>query len=191
MKDANIESFKKQLSYYKHLGYKTFEQLEEKQLFWQFNSESNSIAVIVKHLHGNMLSRWTDFLSSDGEKDWRNRDAEFESTFTSKDEMLRKWEEGWDCLFKALDTVSESKINQKVYIRNVRHTIEEAFQRQLTHCAYHIGQIVYVARMLKAEKWESLSIPKGNSKKYNQEKFSKAKSEEHFTDEFLGKDRLA
>ncbi|MFT4735788.1 MAG: hypothetical protein ACI9DJ_002214 [Algoriphagus sp.] len=191
MKDANIESFKKQLSYYKHLGYKTFEQLEEKQLFWQFNSESNSIAVIVKHLHGNMLSRWTDFLSSDGEKDWRNRDAEFESTFTSKDEMLRKWEEGWDCLFKALDTVSESKINQKVYIRNVRHTIEEAFQRQLTHCAYHIGQIVYVARMLKAEKWESLSIPKGNSKKYNQEKFSKAKSEEHFTDEFLGKDGLA
>jgi hypothetical protein len=191
MKDANIESFKKQLSYYKHLGYKTFEQLEEKQLFWQFNSESNSIAVIVKHLHGNMLSRWTDFLSSDGEKDWRNRDAEFESTFTSKDEMLRKWEEGWDCLFKALDTVSESNINQKVYIRNVRHTIEEAFQRQLTHCAYHIGQIVYVARMLKAEKWESLSIPKGNSKKYNQEKFSKAKSEEHFTDEFLGKDGLA
>jgi len=102
----NLESFKKQFRYYKLLGDKTFEQLEEKDLFWQFNSESNSIGVMVKHLHGNMLSRWTDFLNSDGEKEWRNRDYEFKTTFISKTDMLSKWEEGWACLFEALDTVN-------------------------------------------------------------------------------------
>ncbi|MFT5884203.1 MAG: hypothetical protein ACI9IP_000658 [Arcticibacterium sp.] len=183
----NLESFKKQFHYYKFLGDKTFEQLEEKDLFWQFNSESNSVAVIVKHLHGNMLSRWTDFLNSDGEKEWRDREYEFESTFTSKAEMLRKWEEGWGCLFEALGTVNESNQDQLVYIRNLGHSIEEACQRQLAHYASHVGQIIYVGRMLKAADWKNLSIPKGSSEQYNLEKFSKAKSKQHFTDEFLEK----
>ncbi len=186
----DLESFKKQFRYYMLLGNKTFEQLDEKDIFWQFNEESNSIAVMVKHLHGNMLSRWTNFLTEDGEKDWRNRDDEFLSSYTYKAEMLNKWEEGWDCLFKALDTINETNKEQLLYVRNMGHTIEEACHRQLAHYAYHVGQIVYVGRMLKADKWKSSSIPKGNSEKYNQEKFSKAKEKQHFTDELLNQDNI-
>lgn len=180
-----LDSVKKQFKYYKLLGEKTFDQLEEDDLFWQYNIESNSIAIIVNHLHGNMLSRWTDFLSSDGEKEWRNREMEFEDIIDSKSILLEKWEAGWQCLFSALDKVNEENIDQVIYIRNQGHTIVEAANRQLAHYAYHVGQIVYIGRMRKANEWHSLSIPKGDSKKYNLEKFSLEKKRGHFTDEYL------
>lgn len=183
-----LESVKKQFSYYKQLGEKTFDQLEDEDLLWQYNPESNSIVIIVKHLWGNMMSRWTDFLSTDGEKDFRNREAEFEGNITSRVALLEKWEKGWTTLFNALDTVDESNFNDLVYIRNEGHTITEAINRQLSHYAYHVGQIVYIGRMIKGEDWKSLSIPKGGSEKYNAKKFEKDKSRGHFTDEFIDKD---
>lgn len=181
-----IESCKKQFLYYKTLGERSFGQLEAKDLFWQYNTESNSIAIIVHHLSGNMRSRWTDFLISDGEKDWRNRDQEFEDVIKSKADLLEYWEKGWACLFAALDTIDESNFHQLVYIRNQGHTIVEAINRQLAHYAYHIGQMVYIARMIKGPAWESLSIPKGDSGSFNREKFAQKKDRKHFTDEFLG-----
>lgn len=188
MQSNFIESTIKQFNYYKILGDKTFAQLTEEQLLWQYNEESNSIAVIVNHVTGNMLSRWTDFLTSDGEKEWRNRDAEFEDLIKTKAQLLQRWEEGWACLYEALGSVNEENFQQLVYIRNQGHTIVEAVNRQLAHYAYHIGQIVFLGRMLKGEDWQSLSIPKGNSKAYNAMKFEQEKSRGHFTDEFLESD---
>ncbi len=188
MQDNYILSAKKQFEYYKLLGERTFGQLSEEDIHWQYNEQSNSIAVIVKHLWGNMLSRWTDFLTSDGEKEWRDRDAEFEADIKDKAEMLEKWEAGWDCLFDALKSVRKENFETTVYIRNMGHTIVEAVNRQLAHYAYHIGQIAYIGRMIKGEDWKSLSIPKGVSKDYNREKFSQPKRKEHFTREFLKKD---
>lgn len=180
-----LESSKKQFEYYKMLGDKTIAQLPESKLFWQYNNESNSIAIIIKHLHGNMLSRWTDFLTSDGEKEWRQRDAEFENSIQSKDELIQIWNEGWDCLFKVLDSLKEEDFSKTIYIRNQGHSITEAINRQLAHYPYHVGQIVFIGKMVCNENWISLSIPKGNSKSYNAEKFSKPKHKEHFTQEFL------
>ena len=183
-----IQNSKKLFHYYKSLGEKTFDQLSEQDLFWQYNAESNSIAIIVKHLWGNMLSRWTDFLTSDGEKSWRQRDAEFEADIASKQEMMKKWDEGWACLFKALDSVHADNFGTPIYIRNMEHTIVEAVDRQLAHYASHIGQIVYIGRMIKGASWTSLSIPKGQSAQFNQAKFSQPKHKEHFTDEFVEDD---
>ena len=183
MEDNYLHSVRKQLEYYKILGEKTFAQLKEEELLWQFNQESNSIAIIVNHLWGNMKSRWTNFLVSDGEKEWRNRDREFESVIKTKAEMLKKWEDGWTCLFEAVDSVNTDNIDAEIYIRNQSHSIIEAINRQMMHYAYHIGQIVYVGRMIRGENWESLSIPKGKSKDFNAEKFSKGKHRGHFTDE--------
>ena len=180
-----LDSIHKQFTYYKMLGDKTFDQLSEQDLFWQQNPESNSIAIIVKHLWGNMRSRWTDFLTTDGEKEWRQRDAEFEADIRSKEELLEKWEEGWNCLFTALASVNEDNFDTVIYIRNMGHTITEAINRQLAHYAYHIGQIVFIGRMIKGDAWKSLSIPKGKSKAYNARKFSQPKRQEHFTKEFL------
>ena len=187
MESNYLESVIKQFEYYKMLGDKTFAQLSDENLFWQYNEDSNSIAVIVKHLWGNMLSRWTDFLNSDGEKDWRNRDSEFESDIQSRAEILEKWEEGWNCLFNAIRPLKEEDLSRIIYIRNQGHTVMEAINRQLAHYPYHIGQIVFVGKML-AESWNSLSIPKGNSQNYNAEKFAKPKERGHFTDDFLKKD---
>ena len=176
----------KQFEYYKLLGEKTFEQLTEKDLLWQYNQNSNSIAVIVNHISGNMLSRWTDFLTTDGEKEWRNRDEEFEDNIKSKEELLLKWIKGWKCLFDALAQIkSEEDLQQIIYIRNERHTVLEAIHRQLAHYPYHIGQIVFIGKMLTNEDWNSLSIPKNKSSDYNQSKFSEEKKTQHFTDEFL------
>jgi hypothetical protein len=159
-----IESAMKQFKYYKLLGEKTFCQLTDAQLFYQVNNESNSIATIVKHLHGNMRSRWTDFLTTDGEKEWRKRDEEFENDISTRQELLEKWEAGWSCLFNALNTITESDISKKIYIRNEGHSILEAINRQLSHYPYHIGQIVFIGKMLTTKDWNSLSIPKGASK---------------------------
>lgn len=179
---TDLQGIRKQFEYYKSLGEKTFAQVRDDDLFFEYNENSNSIAVTVNHLWGNMLSRWTDFLTSDGEKEWRNRDQEFESVIKTREELLDKWNEGWSCLFAALDSVNQANFNTKVYIRNQAHTIVDAALRQLAHYAYHIGQIVYVGRML-AQDWHSLSIPKGKSKEFNQAKFAKGKHKGHFTDD--------
>lgn len=182
-----LDSVKKQFEYYKMLGDKTFAQLSEEQLFWQYNEESNSIATIVKHLWGNMMSRWTDFLTSDGEKDWRDRDSEFENDIASKRELLDKWTEGWNCLLDAINLLTANDLDKIIYIRNQGHTVLEAINRQLAHYPYHVGQIVFLGKMLCNENWTSLSVPKGKSKDFNAEKFLKPKHKAHFTDEFLDK----
>lgn len=178
-----LESILKQFEYYKSLGDKTFNQLTDEQLFWQPNGESNSVGILVNHIAGNMLSRWTNFMTEDGEKEWRNRDQEFESVLNTRAELLKKWEEGWTCLFHALQPLKENDLEKIVYIRNMGHTVVEAINRQLPHYAYHIGQIVYLGTLAQKENWKSLSIPKGNSKAYNAEKFAKPKRKEHFTDD--------
>ncbi|MEE9361428.1 MAG: DUF1572 family protein [Cellulophaga sp.] len=183
MKEQYLNSITKQFEYYKSVGEKTFSQLEEKDLLWQFNQESNSIAIIVNHLSGNMKSRWTDFLTSDGEKEWRNRDMEFESVIKTKAELLEKWEDGWECLFTAINAINSDNFKTEIYIRNQAHSIIEAINRQLSHYSYHIGQIVYIGRMIKAEKWKSLTIPKGKSSDFNKDKISKGKHKGHFSDD--------
>jgi uncharacterized protein DUF1572 len=155
------------VKYYKHLGEKTFEQLEEKDFHWQPSSESNSIAVIIQHLTGNMLSRWTNFLTEDGEKDWRQRDDEFEVHSYSKQQLMDIWNKGWDCFLNALDTLSDDDLLKTINIRNEPMSAIDAINRQLAHYPYHIGQVVYIGRMIKNEKWKNLSIPKGASKQYN------------------------
>lgn len=185
MTNDYLNSVKKQFEYYKMLGDKTFDQLQDHQLFLQYNDESNSIAIIVNHLWGNMMSRWTDFLTSDGEKDFRNRDAEFEPDIQTSEELLAKWNEGWACMFNAIDSLTLEDLDKVIYIRNQGHSIVEAINRQLAHYPYHIGQIVFLGKMLTNHHWTSLSIPKGNSQAYNNDKFSKPKERAHFTDEFL------
>ena len=188
MQENYLESVLKQFQYYKMLGDKSFAQLEDADLFWQHNPQSNSIAITVNHLWGNMMSRWTDFLHADGEKEWRQRDLEFEDVIKSREDLMAKWEEGWACLFAAIKSVNKDNFDTVIYIRNMGHSIVEACNRQLAHYAYHVGQIVYVARMIRGEEWRSLSIPKGESKNYNARKFSQPKRREHFTKEFLEKD---
>lgn len=180
-----INSAIKQFQYYKSLAEKTINQLSDEDLFFQYNESSNSIAIIINHLWGNMLSRWTDFLTSNGEKDWRDRDLEFENEISNKTELLQKWNQAWDCLFNALNSLNEEDLAKIIYIRNQGHTILEAINRQLAHYPYHIGQIVFIGKMINNEKWASLSIPKGKSNEYNSDKFSKDKEIKHFTDEFL------
>ena len=188
MESNILSSVIKQFEYYKLLGDKTFSNIPDDMLFWQYNNESNSIAVIVKHLWGNMLSRWTDFLTTDGEKSWRKRDEEFENDIASKKEMLDKWNEGWECLFKALSSLKLEDLDKIIYIRSQGHTVTEAIFRQLAHYSYHVGQIVYIGKMA-SETWVSLSIPRGKSSSFNAEKFAKPRHDEHFTDEFLKKDK--
>ena len=179
-----MDSTRRQFKYYKDLGERTMNQVTDDQLFYEPNRDINSIAIIVKHITGNMLSRWTDFLTSDGEKEWRNRDSEFElEEINTRGALLDKWNTGWQCLFDALDSISEYNFDQLVYIRNMGHTIPDAVNRQLCHYSYHIGQMVYLGKFIKGDNWESLSIPKGQSEAYNNEKFSKPKSKNHFTED--------
>lgn len=168
--EAYLNSAKKQFQYYKSLGEKTMAQLEDKDLFWCHNDESNSIAIIVQHLWGNMLSRWTDFLTSDGEKHWRKRDQEFESIISTREELMERWNEGWQCLFNALDSLRPSDWDKDIYIRNERHSVVDAINRQLAHYPYHIGQIVFIGKMA-ASGWKALTIPKGQSQTFNAEMF--------------------
>lgn len=185
MSSNYLDSAIKQFEYYKLLGEKTFQQVPDEKLFWQYNADSNSIATIVKHLWGNMLSRWTDFLTTDGEKEWRQRDAEFENDITTREELMAKWNEGWQCLFNAVNSLTDDDLAKTVYIRNQGHTVVDAINRQLAHYPYHIGQIVFIGKMVEGEKWKSLSIPKGKSREFNADKFAKPKHMEHFTDEAL------
>lgn len=173
----------KQFEYYKSLGDKTFKQLTLDEIQWQSNEDSNSVSIIIKHMVGNMLSRWTNFLTEDGEKEWRNRDDEFIDSFNSKEELIAAWENGWHCLFKAIKPLKTEDLERIIYIRHGGHTVTEAINRQLAHYAYHIGQIVFLGKLLKGEKWMSLSIPKGDSINYNKDKFNKEKGKRHFTDD--------
>jgi predicted secreted protein len=182
-----LESIKKQFLYYKTIAEKAMEQLEPEQLFVSVNEDTNSIAMIVQHLSGNMLSRFTDFLTTDGEKDWRNRDSEFEEGIATKEELMASWNKGWDCFFNAVNTLTPEQLETIIYIRNEGHTVVEAINRQLAHYPYHIGQIVFYAKMLKKDEWSSLSIPKNKSNSYNAEKFAKEKSIKNFTDDELDK----
>jgi len=177
-----LESAGKLFRYYKKLGEGAIAQLNDEQVLAKPNEASNSIALIVHHLSGNMLSRWTDLLTSDGEKSWRNREGEFEETYPDKKTMMEAWEKGWKCLFDALDALKPSDLPTVIYIRNEGQTVLEAIQRQLAHYPHHVGQIIYQAKILKGAAFQSLSIPKGNSEKYNVEKFKQKKEVRHFTD---------
>ncbi|AZB19827.1 DUF1572 domain-containing protein [Chryseobacterium indologenes] len=163
------ELFVKRFRYYKSLGDQSFEQLSDQQICWQYNEESNSIAVIVNHIAGNMLSRWTDFLTEDGEKSWRNRDEEFINTPKTKEDVIEFWEKGWRCLFNALEQITDENLYSTIYIRGEAHPVIDAILRQLAHYPYHIGQIVYIAKMIKNEDWKTLSIPRNKSQEYNAE----------------------
>lgn len=180
-----LESAKKQFLYYKTLGEKAMEQLESEQFFVATNADTNSIAMIVKHLSGNMISRWTDFLTTDGEKEWRNRDSEFENDLQSEEAVLTAWNNGWNCLFRSLNELKPEQLSQIIYIRNEGHTVVEAINRQLAHYPYHVGQIVFYAKQLKNSDWESLSIPRNKSNSYNADKFAQEKSIRNFTDDEL------
>ncbi|TGE22215.1 DUF1572 domain-containing protein [Hymenobacter aquaticus] len=181
-----LSSVRKQFAYYQLLGEQTFAQVPDAALFWQPNPACNSMATIVKHLAGNMLSRWTDFLTTDGEKEWRQREAEFDNDLTTRAAMLALWEQGWQCLFAALDSLTPANWDQLVYIRNQGHTITEAINRQLAHYPYHVGQIVLLGKLVQQEQWQSLSIPRGGSAAFNAEKFAQERHRAHFTDESLG-----
>jgi hypothetical protein len=177
-----LEGIKKLFRYYKSVGDKTMAQVDERSIHWRYNNDSNSIVVIVKHIAGNSISRWTDFLTSDGEKPTRDRDEEFAEQDMDKAGMLTLWEEGWACLFNAIDPLTAADLLKIIYIRNEGHTVMEAINRQLTHLPYHIGQIVFVAKMISDAEWQSLTIPKGQSKGFNQDKFSAEKKNQFFTD---------
>lgn len=181
MQNSHLTSSQKLFAYYKKLGEEAMEQVSEEKLFFQPTEESNSIAIIVQHLAGNMLSRWTDFLKTDGEKEWRNRDAEFETVIKTKEELIDFWNKGWQCLFDAINPLTTEDLNRIIYIRNEGHTVMEAINRQLAHYPYHVGQMVFLAKMLADNEWKSLSIPKNNSQAYNQEKFSAEKTDSFFT----------
>ena len=167
-----LESVIKYFRQQKSLGDKTIEQLSGENLLWQYNENSNSIAIIVNHLWGNMLSRWSNFLTEDGEKDWRNRDTEFENVISSKEELIKKWNEGWQCVFDALESLKEEDLSKTIFIRKEPHNVGDAINRQLAHYSNHVGQIVYMGKMVLDEKWKSLSIPKGKSKDFNEKMMS-------------------
>ncbi len=150
---------------YKTLGENALKQIPEEQWFWQYNENSNSISILIKHLWGNMMSRWTDFLDSDGEKPWRERDAEFELDDLSPDALMEKWEQGWTTLFNAISGMKVEDMGKTVQIRGKNHSVYDAILRQLAHYAAHIGQIMYIGKMLKDQEWNSLSVPKRPSKK--------------------------
>jgi hypothetical protein len=159
----------KRFQSYKELGGKTFEQLDDKDFFYQPSSESNSIAIIIQHLYGNMLSRFTNFLTEDGEKPWRNRDAEFESVNLSKEDLLSFWNEGWNCVFSTLHDLHPEDLTKTVYIRTEPMSTYDAILRQLAHYSYHVGQIVYAGKMIKDKAWKTLSIAKRQSNQFNQQ----------------------
>ena len=158
-----LQSVIQLLSYYKDLGDKTFDQLSEEEFHILPAEESNSIAMIMQHMHGNMMSRWTDFLTTDGEKEWRKRDAEFEEQQLDKKILLQRWNAGWHCFLEALQALREDDLTKTITIRNEPLSVTNAILRQLTHTAYHVGQIIYAAKNIKGKSWQNLSMPKTKS----------------------------
>jgi hypothetical protein len=158
-----LESINKRMLNYKELAEKAMKQLQDTDLFIMPQGESNSIAIIIQHMSGNMISRWTNFLTTDGEKEWRDRDLEFEPVLKSKEEVMQAWEKGWACFFEAISDLTEDDLTKLITIRNEKLTVTDALHRQLAHYPYHIGQIVFLAKMLKQGDWDTLSIPKKKS----------------------------
>ena len=154
--------------YYKKLAERAMAQVNDEQLFASLDEEANSIAVIVKHMVGNMRSRWTDFLTADGEKPDRNRDTEFVNPPATREELMRLWEEGWSYVFGALEPLSDADLGRPVTIRGEAHSVTQAINRQVAHYAHHIGQIVFLAKHFAQERWQSLSIPRNRSAEFNQ-----------------------
>ncbi len=159
-----LKSFKA----HKKLAEKAIEQVKDSELFVTLDEEANSIAVVMKHMAGNMLSRWTDFLTSDGEKPDRQRDMEFVILpETSKSEVMAYWQRGWQCVFEAIEPLTVNDLEKKVFIRGEEHTVVQAINRQMTHYAYHIGQIVFLAKHFRSTEWKTLSVPKNKSAEFN------------------------
>ncbi|WP_067037194.1 DUF1572 family protein [Allomuricauda sp. CP2A] len=171
-----LSNIKFEFHRYKTMGDNTFAQLTDDDIQRTYSETDNSIAIIVKHMVGNMLSRWTNFLTEDGEKPWRDREMEFEAPYATKNEMIVAWEKGWNCLFDALESINPSNFDTKIKIRDEEHTVIEAVNRQLAHYASHVGQLVFIGKMLKGTRWKSLSIPKGDSDAFNQKMFGKDKN---------------
>lgn len=161
------------LSYHKELGDKTFAQLNDADFHFKPNEASNSIAIIIQHVAGNMLSRWTDFLTTDGEKEWRNRDTEFEEQHLTKQQLVDFWQKGWDCCLGSLQSLTEEDLLKTIYIRSEGLLVIDAINRQLAHYPYHVGQIIYIAKIIKNSDWQNLSIAKGSSDIFNQQMMPK------------------
>lgn len=160
----------------KDLGDRALAQVRDEDLFATLDPESNSLAILIQHMAGNMRSRWTDFLHSDGEKPDRDRDSEFELTgSTTREELLARWEEGWRCLFQALAALHEEDLAMTVLIRAEPHSVIKAINRQLTHYGYHVGQIVFLAKHFASDHWKTLSVPRGGTRAFNAAKQSAAK----------------
>jgi len=170
MKDVSrvfLESALFRFESLKQYGDKVLAQVEDANLHWLPDSGSNSIAVIIQHLHGNMMSRWTEFMTSDGEKSWRERDGEFEADEAlSREDLMVRWEAGWACLFEALEALDPSDLTKDIAIRGQPLSVIDAIHRQLSHYGFHVGQIAYIAKLRAAESWQPLSIPKGQSRRY-------------------------
>ena len=160
-----LDNMKKLYRYYKVLAEKAMQQLEPQQLLYSHNEETNSIATIVKHMHGNMLSRWTDFLTTDGEKPNRNRDGEFMDEH-SIEQIMTLWERGWERFFETMDALQPDDLLREITIRNEPHTLIQALERQTTHYGAHVGQIILLAKHLAGDNWKTLSIPRGKSNEY-------------------------
>lgn len=185
MSTTKLDAIIKQMEYYRLLGDKTILILSQDQLNWTYNETSNSIAMLINHISGNMLSRWTDFLTTDGEKAFRNRDAEFADGYYDRHELIKKWDQGWNFMLSSLRALTDEDLERTVVIRSQQQSAFDAIIRQVSHYPYHIGQLVFEGKMLMNTDWESLSIPKGGSKQYNEQKFSRPNSDTHFTDDFL------
>jgi hypothetical protein len=155
------------LRYYKKLAERAIAQATDSQLYQLLDEDANSIAIVIQHMAGNMKSRWTNLLSEDGEKPWRNRDREFEQPPASREALLQMWEDGWGCVFQTLASLTDSDLSRTVMIRNEAHSVMQAINRQVAHYPYHCGQIVLLAKHFQHSQWTSLSVPKGQSKEYN------------------------
>jgi hypothetical protein len=153
--------------YYKRLAERAMEQVNDADLFTELGPETNSIAIVIKHMAGNMRSRWTDFLTTDGEKPDRNRDSEFEAPPQTRAQVLEMWEQGWQCLFNAIEPLTDADLNRTVFIRGEAHSVMQTINRQVAHYQYHIGQIVLLARHFAGDSWQSLSIPRKGSAEFN------------------------
>ena len=152
--------------YYKQLGERAMAQTPDAELFATLDAQSNSIAIIVKHVSGNLRSRWTDFLTTDGEKPGRNRDSEFEMATDTRAELMAQWEAGWKCLFDTLTQLSDADLSTRVVIRTEAHSVTQAINRALAHTVYHVGQIVYLSKHFSGANWQALTIPRGKSAEF-------------------------
>ncbi|HET9210168.1 MAG TPA: DUF1572 family protein [Thermoanaerobaculia bacterium] len=172
-----LEDVAAQFRSYKSLADRALEQVRDEDLFVALDPESNSLAVLMQHMAGNLISRWTDFLTTDGEKPDRDRDSEFETrNGTTRAALLARWEEGWRRLFEALAGLTEEDLTRTVFIRAEPHSVIRAIDRQLAHQVYHTGQIVFLAKHLASDHWKNLSVPRGRTREFNAEMFSRSEA---------------